>query len=356
MARPHAASRIEDTVHRRAERLLRGRGWENRTLPYTGYGNELFVRVLGRVLLGRQGDPLDEVLGPARCAKLPRLHGMDEAKRGWRVFITAPASGVPVEVRVGDRVVHTRTDRSGYVDVIVTDPALPAGWHNATITAAAAAPVDAPVQVTGASTRLGLVSDIDDTVMITKLPRVFIAAWNTFVRHEAARAVVPGMATLYRELLAEVPGAPIFYVSTGAWNTAPTLTRFLKRHGYPPGPMLLTDWGPTNTGWFRSGQDHKVAALHRLGREFPSVRWLLVGDDGQHDPKIYGDFARDRPDLVAAIAIRELSPAQQVLSHGIPVSNEELELLRPRRPREVITVRAPDGYGLARLLRAAQAW
>ena len=105
--------------------------------------------------------------------------------------------------------------------------------------------------------------------MITALPRPFIAAWNTFVRHEKARHVVPGMAPLYRTLLEEHPGAPIFYLSTGAWNTAPTLTRFLKRHGYPAGPLLLTDWGPTNTGWFRSGQEHKRAALHRLAASSP---------------------------------------------------------------------------------------
>ncbi len=355
MSRPHAASRIEDAWHRRADRVLRARGWATRTLPYTGYGNELFVRVFGRVLLTRHPE------GPGEAsaddpARMPPLRAMEDLKRGWRAFVTAPAAGVPVEVRVGERVVNTRTDRGGYLDVIVTDPGLAAGWHMATITAAAALPVEAPLQVTDPSVRIGLVSDIDDTVMITKLPRVFIAAWNTFVRHGAARAVVPGMASLYRHILAECPGAPIFYLSTGAWNTAPTLVRFLKRNGYPPGPLLLTDWGPTNTGWFRSGQEHKIASLHRLAREFPSIRWLLVGDDGQHDPKIYGDFARHRPDLVAAIAIRELSPAQQVLSHGLPVSNEELDLLRPRRPREVLTVRAPDGYGLARLLQEARAW
>jgi len=27
--------------------------------------------------------------------------------------------------------------------------------------------------------------------------------------------------------------------------------------GFPEGPLLLTDWGPTNTGWFRSGREHK---------------------------------------------------------------------------------------------------
>ena len=143
------------------------------------------------------------------------------------------------------------------------------------------------------------------------------------------------------------------YVSTGAWNTAPTLTRFLRRHGYPPGPLLLTDWGPTNTGWFRSGQDHKRACLHRLANEFPHIRWVLVGDDGQHDPKIYGDFVEQRPDTVAAIAIRELTPSEQVLSHGIPVSLEEFTPARGRHEKEVPVCRAGDGYGLVRLLRVA---
>ena len=122
------------------------------------------------------------------------------------------------------------------------------------------------------------------------------------------------MAPMYRELLAEHPGAPIVYVSTGAWNTAPTLTRFLRSTAIPLGPLLMTDWGPTNTGWFRSGQEHKRACLDRLARDFPDIRWLLVGDDGQHDPKIYADFAEARPECVDAIGIRQLSPTEQVLS------------------------------------------
>jgi phosphatidate phosphatase APP1 len=69
--------------------------------------------------------------------------------------------------------------------------------------------------------------------------------------------------------MAEHPGAPIIFVSTGAWNTAPTLTRFLKRNGFPIGPLLLTDWGPTNTGWFRSGQDHKRGVPGPTGQGLP---------------------------------------------------------------------------------------
>ena len=41
------------------------------------------------------------------------------------------------------------------------------------------------------------------------------------------------MAVLYERLVSANPGAPVFYLPTGAWNVAPTLTRFLSRHLYP---------------------------------------------------------------------------------------------------------------------------
>ena len=106
----------------------------------------------------------------------------------------------------------------------------------------------------------------------------------------------------------------------------------------------MTDWGPTNTGWFRSGQEHKHAQLHRLARELPHVKWLLVGDDGQHDPKIYTEFTGRRPDRVRGIAIRELSPSEQVLSHVIPVANDDLVAGADRGARGAGGAGA-DGYG-----------
>ncbi len=105
--------------------------------------------------------------------------------------------------------------------------------------------------------------------MVTALPRPLLAAWNTFVLDEHARMAVPGMAVLYERLVTANPGAPVFYLSTGAWNVAPTLSRFLSRHLYPAGPLLLTDWGPTPDRWFRSGQEHKRSTLRRLAAEFP---------------------------------------------------------------------------------------
>lgn len=349
MARPHLAAVAEDAYHDRIAGGLRERGWVTRIVPHPGYGSQASIRVLGRLLMSRGERP--DQSHPGESAYAAHLRAAELENRGWRAFIGAPSMDTPVTVTIGTRVIESVTDRGGLIDVTVHNHGLEQGWQEVLISSADAVSVTSPVYVVGNDQTLGILSDIDDTVLSTSLPRPFIAAWNTFVKHEGTRRPVTGMATLYREILRDFPGAPIIYLSTGAWNTAPWLARFLRRNGYPPGPMLLTDWGPTNSGWFRSGQAHKRASLHRLARELPHIQWLLVGDDGQHDPKLYTEFALKRPDRVRAIAIRELTTGQQVLSHWLPVSNHDISPA-PTEDLSVPLVRAPDGYGLARQLRS----
>lgn len=328
MSRPHPAAVVEDLVNRGLGAALTRAGHVPTVVPHLGYGGADFLRVLARVVLAEPDDD------PERT----------DRRRGWRNFLTAEVVSHPVTVTVQGVSQPGTTDRSGNVDLRLDNPGLPAGRHQVTVTPEGGSPVEVPVLVVDESEEFGLVSDIDDTVLSTWLPRPLLAAYNTFVLTEAARRAVPGMADLYSWLLAQRPGAPTVYVSTGAWNTAPMLRRFMADHRLPEGPMLMTDWGPTNTGWFRSGQDHKRACLRRLAADFPHIRWVLVGDDGQHDPSLYADFARERPELVRAIAIRQLSSGEQVLAHATPVSKPGEDF--DQSPLQVPEVRAPDGHAL----------
>lgn len=335
--RPFPAARVEEFLDRRIEALLRAVGWREKVICYTGYGSSESIRILGRVVLvpthARSG------LGRATEELIQR--------RGFRNFFGAACVRAEVTITVGDQVVTATTDRGGYIDQRIRQHALPPGWQRVQVRSRQSASVDADVHVVGDEVDFGLVSDIDDTIISTWLPRPMIAAWNSFIRDESARQSVPGMARMYTTLLAEHPGAPVIYISTGAWNTHGFLSRFLKRHGYPPGAMLLTDWGPTNTGWFRSGMAHKAESLLQLTRDFPRISWLLVGDDGQHDPVLYSDFARVAPDRVRAIAIRQLSPTEQVLAHGTTTVLPEEQDAAADTPWVV----APDGRGLLAGLR-----
>ena len=316
--RLHLAARLEDRLDAAVAAVLRRRGWTVRVIGYAGYGAGGSVRVLARTLLASPAVRARDLPDAGAAAQSGRA-GQPAAPsvRGWRSFFTAPVAGAPVEVTIGGVSHEVTTDRGGYVDTLL--PAdLPPGWHDVTLTTVDGSRTTAPVLVVGPEPTVGIVSDIDDTVMVTRLPRPMVAAWNVFFRHENAREAVPGMSRLYRELVAE-HGGPVVYLSTGAWNAGPAISRFLRRHDYPAGPLLLTDWGPTNTGLFRSGPLHKVTQLRRLFTELPQVRWVLVGDDGQHDPQIYAGALEHHPDRVAAILLRQLTAGEHVLSHGLPL-------------------------------------
>ncbi|UIN29396.1 MULTISPECIES: App1 family protein [Microbacterium] len=298
-------ARLERRFHAWRERGARRRGRTPSVAAFPGYGSERWVRVLARVVIPPVGRDKGEYAGI----------------RGWRSFAAIPVAYGQVRVTVGSETHDVVADRGGVVDVVLPATLEP-GWQTLTAQVEGGQTTTLRVFIVSDGARFGVVSDIDDTVMVTAIPRPMLAAWNSFVVNEHARQPVPGMSVLLERVTREHPGAPLVYLSTGSWNVAPTLTRFLRRHLFPSGAMLLTDWGPTHDRWFRSGRAHKSTNLSRLAQEFPDIRWLLIGDDGQADDAIYTEFAGAHPANVAAVAIRRLTPAEAVLAGGRTAVND----------------------------------
>ena len=362
MAIADIARKVERTINRVGTRKKAEDGWVPTITGFSGYGSQRRVHVVGRVLMQdpahAENDSHPDL--PPTTHHIPRnpqtlreqaQKATEEAQRGWRQFFTIQVGDLPVTVRAGDKVVHSRTNNNGYIDVLVEDHGFEPGWHEVTIEAEGAEPVQTRVLIVSPGAKVGLISDIDDTVMVTWLPRALLAAWNSWVRHTNTRQPVDGMAEFYQDILDEHPDAPVFYLSTGAWNTYETLESFLLKHRFPAGPMLLTDWGPTPTGLFRSGQEHKKVQLRNLIIEYPDIQWILVGDDGQHDPLIYGEAVFEHPDRIAGVAIRQLTPGEHVLSHGTAVPFDEAA--EADQGGSVPTIYGADGHELLTEYRKA---
>ena len=400
------ARAAEDRLHRETIPLLKARGWRPRVIAYDGYGSaapgpapravgalgasarpedpespgaparaltapgdsersgraasSTMARILARMVLRPANAPAegplfrsipDEIPTSASEMREVAIESLLDAQRGWRLFIDVPVPYLPVTIEFGRARVRTRADRSGYVDVVVRDHGLEAGWHEARITAAGARTVTSRVRIIPPGPRLGVISDIDDTAMVSNVPRVFIAAWNLLVKNASNREPVPGMAEMLSRIDELRPNSPLIFLSTGAWNAVPTLNSFFRKNGFPPAPKLMTDWGPTHTGWFRSGIEHKRTELRRLLIDLPDVRWLLIGDDGQHDPLIYAEVVREHSDRVAAVAIRRLSQKEQVLAGSSLVNpmgiGPEARMLAEA---DVPVATGRDGFELARAL------
>lgn len=316
---------VEGRINASGVRRKAAQGWRPAVTGFHGYGSPTRLHVLGRALM-ESPDPAS-----------------NQVQRGWRQFFTTQVGDIPVSVRIGDHVVESRTNAQGYIDVLVHDHGLPPGWHEVSLEPADGPATTARILIVDSDVRYGIISDIDDTVLVTWLPRALIAAWNAWVKRTDQRRPVPGMAEFYAELRRNHPDMPVFYLSTGAWNTFGTLVDFLARHNFPTGPLLLTDWGPTPTGLFRDGAEHKKIQLRNLIIEYPDIHWILIGDDGQHDPLTYSELVFEHPDRVAGVAIRQLSPQEHVLAHGTaaPLAQARREELFGVR-----TILGADGHEL----------
>ena len=369
---------VEDAVQAGLVRVAARRGRREITvLPFIGYGTPQVVRARGRVVLRRsaghaavtelvrsdeaQVDRIPSECGaadpdsrhrdlaagmaargvaarkvPARRVVAQRLAARrwsEEWRERWRIFREALAPFLSVELGrnlvtvtgPGGRAIG-RSDRQGYLDVPVDVGGLAPGWHELTISTVwrgRSAQAAVPVLVVDPETRLAVISDLDDTVIETGITRGLEFLRLTLLTEVTERTPLPGAAELYRALTAPRGGrpVPVFYLSVSPWNLYELLTRFLVLRGFPAGPLLLTDWGPSRTNLFRMPTErHKLTLIRSLLAEHPALRVILIGDTGELDPEIYATIAQEAPDRIRAVYVRRtvgMPDARAAQVHGL---------------------------------------
>lgn len=164
----------------------------------------------------------------------------------------------------------------------------------------------------------GVISDIDDTIMhtgVTSFLKLRVA-FNTFFKNYDRRTPLKGAASFYQLLHRGAGGSnqnPMFYLSNSPWNLYKYLEKFLDFHGFPKGPILLRDFA---TPWERKPEDkrpHKEKALRNIIQHYPDMKFILIGDSGEHDADYYADVAREYPDRIMAIYLRSVNHRKKML-------------------------------------------
>ena len=151
-----------------------------------------------------------------------------------------------------------------------------------------------------------VVSDIDDTIKLTKVRDRRATLRKTFLEPFQA---VPGMADAYREWSQEC-GAQFFYVSASPWQLFSPLDAFLRTNDFPSGVFYLKKfrWKDRSAlSLLQDPQKYKPAVIEPLLMQFPKRSFVLVGDSGERDPEIYGALAREHPEQIARILIRDVT-------------------------------------------------
>ncbi len=154
---------------------------------------------------------------------------------------------------------------------------------------------------------LTVVSDIDDTIKITQVRDHAAMLENTFL--EPFRPV-PDMAELYGDWLADAHAGHLHFVSSSPWQLFPELQSMLDAAGFPPATFDLKSIRLADASvadLFADPAHTKSEPILRLFTQFPARKFALVGDSGEKDPEIYGELAREHPDRVVYIAIRDVT-------------------------------------------------
>jgi len=159
---------------------------------------------------------------------------------------------------------------------------------------------------------VSVISDIDDTIKVTEVLQRRRMLRNTFLTEFGS---VPGMAGVYAAWARD--GAAFHYVSGSPWHLYPFLEEFLGVQGFPPGSFHLRDFrlmGLDLRTAFRSAARVKRRHIEGLLAMFPGRRFVLVGDSGEGDAKMYAGLARQYPERTVAIYIRNVTDE----AHGHP--------------------------------------
>ena len=299
-------------------------------LAYRGYGSPGRAHVYGRVLEKRGVSTSTDDDSTIRNL----LNTLRRAE-------SDPLPFANVKVNYGKAASEMRADDEGFfggwIDV---DPPLlvEEEWREYEVELASPhSPATASVKGKGEilvpppSARFGIISDIDDTVIQSRVSNFLLAARTVMLGNARTRLPFPGVAAFYQALRHGFSGAeknPVFYVSSSPWNIYDVICEFMDLQQIPRGPLLLRDWD-IGFGSLSSARhfDHKGVSIRNIMQLYPAMEFILIGDTSQHDPEIYEQIVREFPARVKAIYIRDVTAnaersasvkklAEQVLAAG----------------------------------------
>ncbi|WP_210515334.1 App1 family protein [Hymenobacter terricola] len=304
---------------------------------YRSYGTAARFYIKGRLLA-------DRGLRPQTAA--------DSRWRNFRSMVrrfnSREVAGADLVAELPDGSQHlVTTDDEGYFTLIIEPKVLPLPeaylWYPVPVRVARLPAhfrpllpevlAAAKVLVPPPSAEFGIISDLDDTVFETSATNVLKMLARTLLSNAHSRLPFVGVADFYRRLQrgrTGRPDNPFFYVSSSPWNLYDVLDEFLGIHEMPPGPLLLRDLSiarpkttppPGVTGSAAIHFAHKLHEIDDLLTTYPRLPFVLLGDSGQEDARIYREVVRRHPGRIRVIYIRDVQVPERAALIG-PIIEE----------------------------------
>lgn len=281
---------------------------------YRGFGRRDFLFLQGRVLVKK------------RLSNSPINTVFQNLIHSYRRFESDEIPNAVLRVSIEDHQFELITDREGYFTLSTPlDPPLELNsdepWQNVNIsllktpwTEELLIETSTTVMFPPEEANLGIISDLDDTVIETGVASLFKwrAFYNTLFKSIHRRKLFEEVAAFFRALRRGYDDQgflPLFYVSNSPRNIYDLVEGYLKVHSMPKAPVLLRDIGfPYKVS--RKNVEHKMESIMRILDTYPEKRFILIGDNAEKDPYIYHEIDQRYPGRIAAIFIRDVQKSR----------------------------------------------
>jgi phosphatidate phosphatase APP1 len=278
-------------------------------LPYGGHGTSRELFLTGRVL---------EVTGITRSSQSDTA--WNNLRNMARRFASDEVAGARVRASFRGIQVEVVADEEGFFEVRFELPeslAGPTKWHPVGLELTdPTSPGGEAVCSTGqvlvpSEARVGIISDIDDTVVRSSATNMLKMAWIVFLNNAHTRLPLEGGDRLLRGLAARRgrPGPQPYLLCLEQPVEHLRRARGLpERARRPCGTAVPQRLEPNDPGEAQGTQTrgHPHAAAH-----LPELPFVLIGDSGEEDPEIYCQAVREHPGRILAIYIRVVTTGQR---------------------------------------------
>jgi len=272
---------------------------------YPGYANEQEIIVFGHVF---KRDYLGDKLFDSGRFK--------NARAVIKLFMMKTLGNINVQFTFRNTTVSTTSLKDGYFRFSIPySEDLECGWHKFEVTAS----------IEGKSTsaegefvkpypgEFGMISDIDDTFLVSHSNNIFKKLYVMLSRNVEKRKVFDGVVEHYRQLNKagrndKSESNAFFYVSSSEWNLFSLIDQFTRLNNFPKAVFKLQK---IKLGWFDllfsggGNHEHKFHKIKHIMEFYPDLKFVLMGDDSQQDPYIFEQVAKIFPQNIFAVYVRQ---------------------------------------------------
>lgn len=244
-------------------------------------------------------------------------------------FDTYEISNVSIELNIGGIILKQQSDHKGYFtfdEILPIDISMLAdseGWVTFDISTMESASIPhlnfkGSFLIPDQEADFAIISDIDDTILNTGVTSFL--KWrlikNSIFVNTYNRTPLLGAAELYQKLHLGVDKKeknPIFYLSNSPWNLYQYLKVFLDYNDFPKGAILLRTFNSMFQRLMQDEKPHKQKEIVNLLKTYPDLKFILIGDSGEHDASIYTEIAAQFPHQILCIYLRTVRHKKRML-------------------------------------------